>query len=148
LNTRLFFQKKTSLQNRSNLKIFLNYIAKKEKTRIKDLNIIFCSDEFLLDINRSFLNHDYNTDIITFEISKDKNGKIAELYISVDSVSKNSIDYQSTKRNELHRVIFHGVLHLCGYKDKSKNDISLMRSKEDEYLKLYFNQIAMFHVEH
>jgi len=139
LNTRLFFQKKTSLQNRSNLKIFLKYIAKKENTRIKDLNIIFCSDEFLLDINRSYLNHDYNTDIITFEISKDKNGITAELYISVDSVFKNSIDYQSTKKNELHRVIFHGVLHLCGYKDKSKVDTTLMRSKEDKYLKQYFN---------
>jgi rRNA maturation RNase YbeY len=139
LNTRLFFQKKTSLQNRSNLKIFLKYIAKKENTRIKDLNIIFCSDEFLLDINRSYLNHDYNTDIITFEISKDKIGITAELYISVDSVFKNSIDYQSTKKNELHRVIFHGVLHLCGYKDKSKVDTTLMRSKEDKYLKQYFN---------
>ena len=139
MNTRLFFQKKTSLQNRSNLKIFLKYIAKKENTRIKDLNIIFCSDEFLLDINRSYLNHDYNTDIITFEISKDKNGITAELYISVDSVFKNSIDYQSTKKNELHRVIFHGVLHLCGYKDKSKVDTTLMRSKEDKYLKQYFN---------
>jgi rRNA maturation RNase YbeY len=139
LNTRLFFQKKTNLQNRSNLKIFLKYIAKKENTRIKDLNIIFCSDEFLLDINRSYLNHDYNTDIITFEISKDKNGITAELYISVDSVFKNSIDYQSTKKNELHRVIFHGVLHLCGYKDKSKVDTTLMRSKEDKYLKQYFN---------
>lgn len=139
MNTRLFFQKKTSLQNRSNLKIFLKYIAKKENTRIKDLNIIFCSDEFLLDINRSYLNHDYNTDIITFEISKDKIGITAELYISVDSVFKNSIDYQSTKKNELHRVIFHGVLHLCGYKDKSKVDTTLMRSKEDKYLKQYFN---------
>ena len=139
MNTRLFFQKKTNLQNRSNLKIFLKYIAKKENTRIKDLNIIFCSDEFLLDINRSYLNHDYNTDIITFEISKDKNGITAELYISVDSVFKNSIDYQSTKKNELHRVIFHGVLHLCGYKDKSKVDTTLMRSKEDKYLKQYFN---------
>jgi rRNA maturation RNase YbeY len=139
LNTRLFFQKKTSLQNRSILKSFLKNIAKKENTKIKDLNIIFCSDEYLLDINRQYLKHDYKTDIITFEISNDVDGKTAELYISVDSVFKNSIDYQSTKKNEIHRVIFHGVLHLCGYKDKSKLDIALMRSKEDEYLKQYFN---------
>ena len=139
MNTRLFFQKKTSLQNRSILKSFLKNIAKKENTKIKDLNIIFCSDEYLLDINRQYLKHDYKTDIITFEISNDVDGKTAELYISVDSVFKNSIDYQSTKKNEIHRVIFHGVLHLCGYKDKSKLDIALMRSKEDEYLKHYFN---------
>lgn len=139
MNTRLFFQKKTNLQNRSILKTFLNQIAQKENTKIKDLNIIFCSDEYLLDINRQYLKHDYKTDIITFEISNDVDGKTAELYISVDSVFKNSIDYQSTKKNEIHRVIFHGVLHLCGYKDKSKLDIALMRSKEDEYLKQYFN---------
>jgi rRNA maturation RNase YbeY len=139
LNTRLFFQKKTSLQNRSNLKTFLKYITKNENTNIKDLNFVFCSDDYLLDINRQYLKHDYNTDIITFELSNDKEEIIAELYISVDSVFKNSIEYQSTKKNEIHRVIFHGVLHLCGYKDKSKADIILMRSKEDEYLKLYFN---------
>ena len=139
MNTSLFFQKKTSLTNRNTLKRFLKYITKKENTIIKDLNIIFCSDEYLLDINRSYLNHDYKTDIITFEISNDKEGKTAELYISVDSVFKNSIDYQSTKKNEIHRVIFHGVLHLCGYKDKSKADLALMRSKEEEYLKKYFN---------
>ena len=139
MNTSLFFQKKTSLTNRNTLKRFLKYITKKENTIIKDLNIIFCSDEYLLDINRSYLNHNYKTDIITFEISNDKEGKTAELYISVDSVFKNSIDYQSTKKNEIHRVIFHGVLHLCGYKDKSKADLALMRSKEAEYLKKYFN---------
>lgn len=138
MKTRLFFQKKISIQNRDKLKTFLQKITKKENTRIKDLNIIFCSDEYLLEINRQYLKHDYNTDIITFEISNEKNGKTAELYISVDSVFKNSIDYQSTKKNELHRVIFHGVLHLCGYNDKSKTEISIIRSKEDEYLNQYF----------
>ena len=138
MNTRLFFQKKTSIQNRSNLKLFITSIFKKEKTRVKELNIIFCSDEYLLKINRDYLQHDYLTDIITFEISNDDNGKTAEIYISIESVKKNSIDYQSTMKNELHRVIFHGVLHLCGYKDKTKKDIALMRSKEDKYLNLYF----------
>jgi rRNA maturation RNase YbeY len=137
LNTRFFFQKKTSLQNRSNLKLFLQTLIKKEHTKVKELNVIFCSDEYLLEINRQYLNHNYHTDIITFEISNDSDGIVSELYISVDSVSKNSIDYQSTKKNELHRVIFHGVLHLCGYKDKSNADITLMRSKEDKYLQLY-----------
>ena len=138
MNTRLFFQKKTSIQNRSNLKLFITSIFKKEKTRVKELNIIFCSDEYLLKINRDYLQHDYLTDIITFEISNDDNGKTAEIYLSIESVKKNSIDYQSTMKNELHRVIFHGVLHLCGYKDKTKKDIALMRSKEDKYLNLYF----------
>ncbi len=138
MNIRFFFQSKTSLQNRSNLKLFITSIFKKEKTKAQDLNIIFCSDDFLLNINREYLNHDYTTDIITFEISRDLNGITAEIYISVDSIIKNSIDYQSTIKNELHRVIFHGVLHLCGYKDKSTKDIALMRSKEDQYLALYF----------
>lgn len=137
--TRFFFQKKTSLQNRGHLKAFIKKITNKENTIIKQLNIIFCSDEYLLNINQQYLNHDYNTDIITFEILQETDGKTAELYISVDSVIQNSIDYQSTIKNEIHRVIFHGVLHLCGYNDKSKKDIASMRSKEDEYLKLYFN---------
>ena len=138
MNTRLFFLKKTTIQNRSNLKLFITSIFKKEKIQVKELNIIFCSDEYLLKINRDYLQHDYLTDIITFEISNDDNGKTAEIYISIESVKKNSIDYQSTMKNELHRVIFHGVLHLCGYKDKTKKDIALMRSKEDKYLNLYF----------
>lgn len=138
MNTQFFFPKKTTLQNRSNLKLFIQSIFKKEKTKALELNIIFCSDEFLLNINNEYLNHDYPTDIITFEISRDLNGITAEIYISVDSVSRNSIEYQSTKKNELHRVIFHGVLHLCGYKDKTKEEVALMRSKEDKYLNLYF----------
>jgi rRNA maturation RNase YbeY len=121
--------------------MFLRLITKKEKTTISNLNIIFCSDEYLLIINQTFLNHNYHTDIITFEISNDKKkGKTAEIYISIDSVRKNAVDYQTTIKNELHRVIFHGVLHLSGYKDKTKKDITIMRSKEDEYLNLYFKK--------
>jgi len=138
LITKFFFQSKTYLQNRSNLKLFITSIFKKEKTLVKELNIIFCSDEFLLNINREYLQHDYLTDTITFEISNDDYGITAEIYISIESVKKNAIDYQSTMKKELHLVIFHGVLHLCGYKDKTKKDIVLMRSKEDNYLKLYF----------
>jgi len=138
LNIQFFFPQKTSLEYRSNLKLFIQSIFKKEKTKAQFINIIFCSDEFLLNINKQYLNHDYPTDIITFEISRDLNGITAEIYISVDSVTRNSIDYQSTKKNELHRVIFHGILHLCGYNDKTKEDIALMRFKEDKYLNLYF----------
>lgn len=138
MNIQFFFPQKTSLEYRSNLKLFIQSILKKEKTKAQFINIIFCSDEFLLNINKQYLNHDYPTDIITFEISRDLNGITAEIYISVDSVTRNSIDYQSTKKNELHRVIFHGILHLCGYKDKTKEEIALMRSKEDKYLNLYF----------
>ncbi len=119
--------------------MFIKTILKKEKTSIKILNIIFCSDEYLLNINRDYLQHDYLTDIITFEITNDTKGKTAEIYISVDTVKKNAAEYQSFIKEELHRVVFHGVLHLCGYKDKTKKDIILMRQKENEYLKLYFN---------
>ncbi len=138
LNTRFFFQKKTTLPDRNKLKLFIKTILKKENTITKELNIIFCSDEYLLNINREYLHHDYLTDIITFEIENNKNGKVAEIYISVDSIKKNAADYQTTMKNELHRVIFHGVLHLCGYKDKKKKDIILMRANEDKYLRLYF----------
>ena len=139
MNTNFFFQKNTTLQNRNTLKLFIKTFLKKEKTSIKILNIIFCSDEYLLNINRDYLQHDYLTDIITFEITNDTKGKTAEIYISVDTVKKNAAEYQSFIKEELHRVVFHGVLHLCGYKDKTKKDIILMRQKENEYLKLYFN---------
>jgi rRNA maturation RNase YbeY len=92
-----------------------------------------------LDINKQHLNHNYFTDIITFDLTpKGDKETTAELYISTDRVKHNAKDYNTTISNELHRVIFHGILHLCGYNDKSKKDIALMRAKEQEYLNLYF----------
>jgi rRNA maturation RNase YbeY len=136
----LFFQNTISLKERGKLKLFITLLMKKEGHKPKDISIIFCSDEYLLDINKQHLNHNYFTDIITFDLTpKGDKETTAELYISTHRVKHNAKDYNTTISNELHRVIFHGILHLCGYKDKSKNDIKIMREKEAHYLGLYFN---------
>jgi len=100
-----------------------------------DVSIIFCNDSYLLKINREYLGHDYFTDIITFDYSADEVIS-GDLFISVDTVSRNSVDYGTGFSNELLRVIIHGVLHLMGYKDKAKKDIAIMRKKENEYLNM------------
>lgn len=99
------------------------------------VSFIFCSDEYLLNVNRQYLNHDYYTDIITFDYV-DNNVISGDIFISVDRVTENSSVYYSGFSNELHRIIVHGVLHLLGYKDKLKKDKLLMTEKEDAYLKL------------
>lgn len=101
-----------------------------------ELNIVFCTDEELLEINKKFLNHDFYTDIITFPIEETDKQLEAEMYISIDRVKDNSIIEGVDFLNELHRVIIHGVLHLCGYKDKSHFAKQLMRVKESDYLAL------------
>ena len=100
------------------------------------LNYVFCSDDRVLEINRQFLAHDFFTDIITFELS-DNEYTNGEIYISTDRVRDNAKALKVSVVAELHRVIFHGALHLCGYKDKTGKDEALMRKKEDEYLKRY-----------
>jgi len=111
----------------------IELISKNEKKKFAELNVIFTSDKNLLSLNKKYLQHFYFTDIITFDLSHSKEIS-GELYISVDSVKKNAITFKTTFKKELLRVIIHGVLHLVGYKDKSKKDIILMRSKEDFYL--------------
>lgn len=98
-----------------------------------DISIIFCSDEYLLGINKEHLNHDYYTDIITFDYCEENliNG---DLFISIDTVAENAKKFGVEFTNELNRVIIHGVLHLCGYKDKSPKDAAMMRSKENFYI--------------
>lgn len=98
------------------------------------MNYIFCSDKRILEINRQFLKHDYYTDIITFDLSESP--KItAEIYISLDRVRDNAKTQATTLQSELHRVIFHGALHLCGYGDKTKEEVKIMRGKEEMYLR-------------
>jgi probable rRNA maturation factor len=130
---------KVNLQNRKALKAFIPQLFKKEGKAFESLTYIFCSDEYLLEVNNNFLQHDFYTDIITFDLSESKNSPtIGEIYISVDRVKENASTHQSTFEQELHRVIFHGALHLCGYKDKTKKDALLMRDKEDDCLSMYF----------
>ena len=132
-----FFQGvKVHLANRTQLKKYIQFIFKKEGEKLESLNYIFCTDKALLEINQQFLQHDLYTDIITFDLSE-SDAVRAEIYISVDRVKQNAIHLGFSFKSELHRVIFHGVLHLCGYKDKSKGDIKKMRSKEEFYINRY-----------
>jgi probable rRNA maturation factor len=133
------FQKKITLTERTRLKQFIPLIFNNEKTAAVSLNIIFCDDEYLLEINQSFLQHDYYTDIISFNLSPDTKEPVeGELYISVDRVQDNALEQNVSFKEELHRVIFHGILHLSGFKDKTKKDIIEMRKAENKYLSLYF----------
>lgn len=126
------------------MKCLLLDIFRKEKRRLGSLSIIFCSDEHLLGINREFLNHDTYTDIITFDLTEklrangnDKPDPISgEIYISSERVVENAIKLMVDRNTELRRVMIHGCLHLCGYKDKLNADKVVMRRKEDQYLSL------------
>lgn len=139
-NIFFFFPLKTTAPvQRTRLKLYLQKLAGREGRNIESLNIIFCSDKQLLEINRSFLNHNDYTDIITFDLSATKKQPItAEIYISTERVRENARTFNTTIQRELHRVIFHGVLHLCGYGDKKPADKKQMRAKEEEYLGRYF----------
>ena len=100
---------------------------------IGELSFIFCSDEYLKEINVKYLNHDFFTDVITFDYSKEKL-LFGDVYVSTDRVKENAKTYSSSFNKELFRVIIHGVLHLCGFNDKTKKEKTLIRSKENEAL--------------
>ena len=134
--------KNTTLANRTALKAFIEKAIKKEGLRIERLQYIFCSDKYLLGINKSYLQHDYYTDIISFDLSETKGKLIGEVYISIDRVKDNAKTHKTSLKEELLRVIFHGALHFCGYKDKKPSDIKKMRSQEDKWLKSYLKSIA------
>lgn len=112
---------------------WLSDCCQSEGKKLEEVNLIFCSDEYLLDMNVKHLQHDYYTDIITFDYCEE-DLVIGDLFISKDRVEENARENKVSFENELHRVIVHGVLHLCGYKDKTESDEKLMRSKEDFYL--------------
>ena len=134
-----FFFDNTSipLNNRAGLKKFIESIFKKEKKSLGGLNYIFCTDKRLLEINQQYLAHDYYTDIITFDLSEDEREIRGEIYISVDRIRSNAKTEGYPVSTELLRVIFHGVLHLCGYGDKKKGEKALMREREDYYIRRY-----------
>jgi metalloprotein, YbeY/UPF0054 family len=130
------------LKDREPLKAFIVSVFRKEKTHMAGLNIIFCDDDYLLNLNRQFLHHEYYTDILSFPLSGPNDPLTAEIYISIDRVRDNAGNLQTSFREELHRVIFHGILHFCGYKDKSSADIKKMRAMEDKYLIAYFKALG------
>ena len=129
--------KSISLSRRTVLKEFITKQVRKEGFVIKELHYVFCSDKYLLDINRKFLEHDYYTDIISFDLSEARGQLVAEVYISVDRVRDNARNLRTTIKEELLRVIFHGALHFCGYKDKKPKDAELMREMENKWIKAY-----------
>jgi probable rRNA maturation factor len=134
------FAEKVSLNNRTDLKEFIITIFKREKKKPGELSFVFCSDSYLLEINKQYLKHNFYTDIITFDLSIEPTLIVGEIYISIDRVKDNAQNFNASFKEELHRVIFHGVLHLCGYKDKTEEEERRMRKMEDKYLKLYFKQ--------
>ncbi len=140
MGVHFYFLASTPLNGRKDLKKFITWLAENEGHSTESLSIIFCSDEYLLDINKQYLNHNYFTDIITFDLA-DMPGfpLVGEIYISVDRVKENANEFKTAVSVELHRVIFHGILHLCGYKDKKKSDKALMTEKENFYLNAYLN---------
>jgi probable rRNA maturation factor len=132
-----FFEEETKfkLSSKNKYKKWLTLIAKQEGNSIGNLNYIFCSDEYLHEINLRYLNHDTYTDIITFDQREEPYKISGEIYISIDRVKENATVFQETFEKELNRVISHGLLHLCGYLDKNEQDQKKMRDREDESLR-------------
>lgn len=133
--------RKYPFNNKNIIKKVIKEIVSRETLKVGNINIIICSDEYILKINKEYLNHDYYTDIITFNYNEG-NLIYGDLYISLDTVKSNSKKFEEELENELSRVIFHGVLHLCGFNDKTKKEQVIIREQENRNLKNY-----MFHVK-
>lgn len=129
-----YADRKLGVSPTTTLKDLVKTIFTEENIILDRIDYIFCSDEYLLEINRQSLNHDYYTDIITFPLHEGGEPIQGEVYISVDRVRENAVIHKAAYKAELARVIAHGALHLCGYKDKSKNETVLMRKKESFYI--------------
>lgn len=128
------------LKEKLNRKRWLKNIATKAGFNIKELNYVFCSDEHLYQINLEYLNHETYTDIITFDNSEKEFDLSGDIFISIDRVNENAKTHNQEIETELSRVLAHGLLHLMGYKDKTKEESTLMRQKEEESISLYFKQ--------
>lgn len=113
---------------------WIKKVLQEEGLNLGHLNYIFCGDEYLLEINQTYLNHNTYTDIITFNNSEEEDIIEGDIFISIERIKENAEKYSHSFKDELDRVIVHGVLHLCGYKDKSKKEQEVMREKEDYYL--------------
>ena len=129
-----------TLENEANIGEWLSEVILSENKSEGEINYIFCDDDYLLEINQQYLNHDSLTDIISFDYSVG-NELHGDVFISVERVRENATDFNVSFEEELKRVLVHGILHYCGYKDKSEEDEKTMRLKEDE-------KIKMFHVKH
>jgi len=125
--------------SKKELKRFVKELVANEGKQLKELSLVFTDDEYLLEVNKQYLNHDYFTDVITFDYSDFPNVS-GDVMISLDRVKDNAQSMNLDFETELYRVVFHGTLHLCGYKDKKKEDAALMRSKEDFYIQMFVSR--------
>jgi len=124
------------LKNKTKVKQWIKATIEAEGYILKELNYIFCSDQYLLQINQQYLDHDTYTDIVTFDNSDVDKIIVGDIFISIDRIRENAIKFNSGEVNELHRVIIHGALHLLGYQDKKAESKKIMTQKEDHYLDL------------
>lgn len=122
------------LENRKAVKLLLLSLFDQENIVLNKLNYIFCSDEYLLEINKKYLNHDTLTDVITFPFSEEGKPVYGEVYLSVERIKENAKTFKVEYQNELLRVMIHGALHLCGYTDKTKLSKLQMHKRENYYL--------------
>ena len=123
------------VKDKQRLRLWISDTIKAEGyKRVGELNFIFCSDAYLLEINKQYLDHDTYTDIVTFDSSENEEVIAGDIFVSVERIVENAMQYKVSERDELHRVIIHGVLHLCGYHDKEEEEKEEMTAKENEYL--------------
>lgn len=134
------YENEFNLDNETAIAYWLSQVIISENKKEGEINYIFCDDEYLHKINLEYLDHDTLTDVISFDYTMG-NEISGDCFVSVERVADNAIDFKVTFEEELKRVLVHGMLHYCGYKDKGEEDERLMRSKEDE-------KLAMFHVKH
>ena len=134
------YETEFTLENETLFSDWISRVILSENKKEGDINYVFCDDEYILEINKQYLDHDYYTDIISFDycVGNELHG---DVFVSIERVKENATDFDVTFDEELKRVIIHGILHYIGYKDKSEEEELLMRQKENE-------KIAMFHVEH
>jgi rRNA maturation RNase YbeY len=145
--TNFFSENKNfKISNKKEIRTLLKEICKKENKKISFINCVFCSDNRLLEINKKYLNNTSLTDVVTFDFTTNKKTIEGDIYISIDRVKENAKKYKQPFKTELLRIIIHGLLHLIGFSDKTKEEKNTMTLKENEYLSLY-NKLT-FHVEH
>lgn len=125
-----------NIVNEDEFFVWIENVINSENKSLGEISYIFCDDEYLLEINKQYLNHDYYTDIISFDYTENEFVS-GDIFISIDRVKENASDYGVSFDNELKRVIIHGILHFCGYKDKSQDEERMMRLKEEEKINLF-----------
>ena len=126
-----------TLKNKTAIRNWIKKVVQTKGAIITEINYIFCSDDYLKEVNVQYLDHDYFTDIITFDNSDKENNLEGDIYISIDRVEENSQQFSKPFENELHRVMIHGVLHLLGYGDKTESEAKQMRQEEETSLSLF-----------